>query len=92
MWRLRVSAQLGDNWGVRGGMRTTTIGVACVEVLAQPLVDRCSWLVRDEEVVGSNPATPTVRDSTSRPLSGGVFVILRLLIIGRRQRKGIKRS
>jgi hypothetical protein len=59
MRRRRVSAQLGDNRGVHEGMRTTTIGVACVKVLAQTLADRGQWLVRDEEVVGSNPATPT---------------------------------
>ena len=58
--RLQVSAQLSDNRGVREGIPTTTTGVARLTALAQPLVNRGIYmLVRDEEVVGSNPATPT---------------------------------
>jgi hypothetical protein len=63
-----VSAQLSDNRGVHEGMQTTAIGAAYVAVLAQTLAERCQWLVRDEEVVGSNPATPTAVTQVRSPL------------------------
>src|SRR5690606_22074299 len=44
--------------------------------------------VRDEEAVGSNPATPTNRDRWSRPLRGGVFGFLGPGPPTRRQREG----
>ena len=48
--------------------------------------------VRDEEVVGSNPATPTQKMCTSGPFFGRVLIRFGALIDCRRQREGIKRA
>ena len=69
--RDRLSAEVGEvlivdapaaNRGAHEWIRTTTGGVAGVEVLPQALADRRQWLLRDEEVVSSDPATPTEQE------------------------------
>ena len=48
--------------------------------------------VRDEEAVGSNPATPTSRISRSGPLCGGAFFVFDFSFAVFVQRKCIERS